>query len=65
MRKALLIFLFVSGQFSASLMAQNLRKDTVRNYYIKEYPDHFFIWPVIKQRSLSFDISERSKKTQT
>jgi len=30
--------------------------DSIRAHYIQRYPDHFFIWPVIKQRSLHFDI---------
>jgi hypothetical protein len=35
-------------------------KDSLRGKYIKKYPEHFFIWPVIKRRSLSFDVtSER------
>ncbi len=65
MPKAFLFFLFLLAADEISLHAQQVSKDSVRNYYIKEYPDHFFIWPVIKQRSLSFDISERNKKTQT
>ncbi len=32
--------------------------DSLRSYYIQEYPDHFFIWPVLKQRSLTFDIQD-------
>ncbi len=31
--------------------------DSLRGKYIKKYPDHFFIWPVVKRRSLSFDIT--------
>ena len=30
--------------------------DAVPSSYIKSYPDKFFLWPVIKQRSLSFDL---------
>ncbi len=36
--------------------------DTLRGRYIKRYPDRFFIWPVLKRRSLSFDISSDQKK---
>lgn len=34
------------------------KKDSVsiRDRYIQRYPDHFFLWPVLKQRSLSFDL---------
>lgn len=31
-------------------------KDSIRSLYIKSYPDKFFLWPVIKQRSLSFEL---------
>jgi len=41
---------------SLQLEAQH-SPDTLRGKHIKKYPDHFFIWPVIKHRSLSFDIS--------
>lgn len=30
--------------------------DSVRSQYIKSYPDHFFLWPVIKQRKLDFEL---------
>lgn len=33
----------------------NYLHDSVRNKFIKSYPDHFFIWPVIKQRSLTVE----------
>ncbi len=33
--------------------------DLLRSYYIQEYPDKFFIWPVIKYRSLSFEVRDR------
>ncbi|QOI97437.1 MAG: DUF4421 family protein [Flammeovirgaceae bacterium] len=35
--------------------------DSLRAYYIQEYPDHFFIWPVLKQRSLTFDIQDKQE----
>jgi hypothetical protein len=36
--------------------------DSVRSKYIKSYPDHFFLWPVIKQRKLDFDIQRISDR---
>src|SRR5205085_1158469 len=57
-----LILLFCSA--SLHLMAQDIsattvspqdRKDSVRRHYIQSFPDHFFIYPVIKQRSLNFE----------
>jgi len=36
-------------------------QDSLRNIYIRKYPDRFFIWPVIKHRSLSFDVSSEKQ----
>lgn len=38
--------------------------DSTRERYIKRFPDYFFIWPVIKQRSSSFDIENLPNKTE-
>jgi hypothetical protein len=34
------------------------QKDSLRSTYIKSFPDHFFVWPVIKQRKLDFEITD-------
>src|SRR5689334_4956419 len=31
--------------------------DSIRSIYIKSFPDHFFIWPVLKQRRLDFEMT--------
>lgn len=31
-------------------------KDSVRRYYIKGFPDYFFIYPILKQRGLNFEL---------
>ncbi|MEJ7644013.1 MAG: DUF4421 family protein [Chryseolinea sp.] len=39
--------------------------DSSRAYYIRPYPDHFFLWPVLKQRRLQFtlqDLPNHNKK---
>lgn len=39
--------------------------DSIRSVYIKSYPDHFFLWPVLKQRRLDFtltDLPDREKR---
>jgi len=36
-------------------------QDSLRNVYIKKYPDKFFVWPVLKHRSLSFDVSSSNQ----
>jgi hypothetical protein len=33
--------------------------DSLRAFYIQEFPNHFFVWPVVKHRSLNFDVSAR------
>ncbi len=31
-------------------------QDSIRDTYIKHFSDHFFVWPVIKKRELSFQV---------
>jgi hypothetical protein len=38
---------------------QDSEQDSVRAYYVKSFPDHFFLYPVLKQRSLSFQLEKR------
>lgn len=32
-------------------------QDSIRNTHIKHFSDHFFVWPVIKKRELSFQVA--------
>jgi hypothetical protein len=53
------IFFAFAAMFSFSVHAQNVGRsaaDSQRSQYIKSYPDHFFIWPVLKQRKLDFEL---------
>lgn len=52
---ALAVCLIFRGQGQAPV-------DSLRNYYIQDYPDHFFIWPVLKRRALAFDVSDRNER---
>ena len=36
--------------------------DSVRSIYIKPFPDHFFIWPVVKQRRFDFEMQRIEDK---
>ena len=36
----------------------------MRSQYIKDFPDDFFIWPLVKQRSTSFDIALQKDRSQ-
>jgi hypothetical protein len=38
--------------------------DSTRERYIKRFPDHFFVWPVLKQRSTSLEIENLPNKNQ-
>lgn len=38
-------------------------KDSVRRYYIKAFPDDFFIYPVLKQRGLNFELSKPDRSS--
>jgi hypothetical protein len=35
--------------------------DSLRDQYIQTFPEHFFLYPVIKQRSLSFALEKRDR----
>jgi hypothetical protein len=34
-------------------------KDSVRRYYIKQFPEYFFLYPVLKQRTLNFEVAKK------
>ena len=52
--KFLVACLFVS----ITLSAQD-EVDSLRAFYIQEFPDKFSVWPVVKYRTLTFEISEK------
>jgi hypothetical protein len=57
---AVTLLLLITSALRAQVPVREVpvsRRDSVRNTYIKKYPDRFFIWPVLKRRSLSFDVS--------
>ncbi|GIV36115.1 MAG: hypothetical protein KatS3mg032_0494 [Cyclobacteriaceae bacterium] len=57
--RSLTILAWATSLFTA--WAQN-PPDSVRSFYIQEYPNHFFVWPVIKQRSLTFEVTDRDNR---
>jgi hypothetical protein len=58
-----LIFLLVSiTGFSQYNQAARQRRDSIRAGYIEEFPDDFSIWPMLKYRSLSFNITDKNDK---
>ncbi len=38
--------------------------DSTRSKYIERFPDYFFLWPVLKQRSTSFAIQNQANRNQ-
>lgn len=61
MRYLVLLCVLVGGcplfaQEDVEFTTSAASKDSLREQYIKSYPDHFFIWPVLKQRKLDFDV---------
>jgi hypothetical protein len=53
-----ILFIFISHIGAAT------PSDSTRERYIKRFPNYFFIWPVVKQRSTSFDIENLPSKTE-
>lgn len=53
-----IVAILLTTLLSASTIAQ--KKDSIRNRYIQRFPDHFFIWPITKIRTTTFDIQNRN-----
>jgi hypothetical protein len=58
-----ILLLFVLGL--QSLNAHGDDRDTLRARFVKRYPDHMFIYPLIKQRSSSFTVQRRNIDQQS
>lgn len=54
----LLVWIIVFALAIGGASAQN--KDSIRNVYIERFPDYFFVWPLIKQRTNQFEIQQES-----
>lgn len=48
----------------ASLPVSLPAQDSVRNIYIQRFSDHFFLWPVIKKKELSFKVASTLDKSR-
>jgi hypothetical protein len=52
---------FVQGQdVSTTGPTAQQERDSLRNYYIKHFPDYFFLYPVLKQRHLNFELEKQN-----
>ncbi len=49
----------------ANMASAQQTVDSLRAFYIQEFPNDFFIWPVLKHRSLSFEVSDRDDGKQS
>lgn len=49
------------GQGNIEITSPVINKDSIRDLYIKRFPDHFNLYPVIKQRSLNFELEKRDR----
>lgn len=58
MRWIFLAIILVSGYTISAQRAV----DSLRAFYIQEYPNNFFIWPVVKYRSLTFAVRDKSNE---
>lgn len=66
MRSGVLCLAF--ALYSATLLARQdvevtevKPRDSVRESYIKRFPDHFFLFPVLSQRTLTFEMEKRDR----
>jgi hypothetical protein len=57
----LLLSLNALAQQDIEISPPSSPKDSVRDQYIKRFPDHFNLYPVIKQRSLNFQLEKRDR----
>ncbi|HPH46634.1 MAG TPA: hypothetical protein PKU83_06490, partial [Chryseolinea sp.] len=54
---AITVFVFAQDDVDVeTTLAPPSKYDSLREHYVKSYPDHFFIWPVLKQRSQDFEL---------
>jgi Domain of unknown function (DUF4421) len=56
-----LIFIITIITVSGLTQAQS-HKDSLRAIYIERFPNHFFIWPLIKGRTTQFEIQQESNR---
>jgi len=60
--RACCVIVFLLCLATQHVLAQE-KPDSVGNSYVQRFPDKFDIWPVIKKRSLQFDISTISDRS--
>lgn len=48
---------FAQNDVEVAVLPAKPAYDSLRREYIQTFPDHFFIWPVLKQRRLDFEMN--------
>jgi len=61
--KQLVALAFVLSIAIKTSLAQN--SDSIRSHYITRFPNYFFLWPLVKQRSTSFDVKNQANQKLT
>lgn len=61
LRRSILFILLLCSFYSEGLT----QEDSVRSKYVKDFPDYFFLGPVLKKRNMSFDISSIQDPTKS
>jgi hypothetical protein len=57
--RAVFAFLLLTLPFGVQSQSES---DSLRSYYIQEFPDKFSVWPVLKQRDLYFTLRSRDRQ---
>jgi hypothetical protein len=53
------------GKASSDISSVPGNAGSQRSQYIRSYPDHFFVWPVLKQRKLDFELKDLDGEKNT
>lgn len=56
---AVMVLLLIAPSFSQD------KSDSTKAVYIDKFPDKFFFWPLLRKRTLSFDIKNRNTNSQS
>ena len=56
--------LLIIGLSILTFSSWGQRRDSVRDKYIERFPDYFFIWPVLKQRSTAIEIEPNNNRSK-
>jgi hypothetical protein len=59
MKQVALSFLLIACCFASVGQSSS---DSLRDLRIKQYPDHFALWPLLKRRTLTFEVAQRDQR---